>query len=78
MSPSIPENLHLDAFALIPAELPGSARFWALYAVLDRGAVSHIAYCGMLLADDAETAAQLNDRARARLAELCSSPTGDG
>ena len=65
----IPANLNLEAFALTPAELPGSGRFWLLWERLDTGPVSHFRYVGLLVQGESETPQQLTERARLRLEE---------
>jgi hypothetical protein len=60
---ALPDNLRQSALCLVPAELPGLARFWAVYERLDAGPVAHIRYLGALPGRDGETAEQLTTRA---------------
>ena len=69
-----PDNLRQTALCLVPAELPGLSRFWAVYERLDRGAVAHMRYLGALPGLDGETAEALTIRALKTFGD----PQGDG
>lgn len=61
-----PDNLKLAPYALIPAELPGCAAFWAVYERLDTGAVIHSRYLGLLPMVPGETTDEVMTRAAER------------